>query len=114
VNLDQLRKICKLLPHVTEDIKWGHDLCFCVGEKMFCVTGLEEPVQVSLKVTDEEFDELSVSKDIVPAPYVARYKWILVQNTDRFSKKEWEHYIVQSYTLVKNKLPAKIKKQLDK
>jgi predicted DNA-binding protein (MmcQ/YjbR family) len=112
VNLDELRAICKKLPHVTEDIKWGHDLCFCVGEKMFCVTGLEAPMQVSLKVPDEEFDELSSSKNIIPAPYVARYKWILIQDPNRFKKKEWEHYITQSYWLVRDKLPAKIKKKL--
>ena len=112
MNIDELRNICKKLPHVTEDIKWGHDLCFCIAEKMFCVTGLEGPMQVSLKVLDEEFDELSSSKDIIPAPYVARYKWVLVQTPNRFTKKEWGHYIKQSYQLVKDKLPAKIKNKL--
>jgi len=110
---DEIRALCKKLPHVTEDIKWGHDLCFCIAEKMFCVTGLEGPLQVSLKVKDEEFDELSSSKDIIPAPYVARYKWVLVQKPSRFSKKEWEHYIKQSYLLVKEKLPARVKKRLN-
>ena len=112
MNIDQLRKICKKFPHATEDIKWGYDLCFCVGEKMFCVTDLEGPMQVSLKVTDEEFEEFSVSKNSIPAPYVARYKWALIQNPNRFTKNEWKHYIKQSYTLVKSKLSVKIKKQL--
>src|SRR3954464_5801211 len=105
MNIDKLRLFCKKLPHVTEDIKWGHDLCFCIGEKMFCVTGLEGPTQISLKVNDEEFEELSVSQDISPALLVARYKWVLVKNPNRFNKKEWEHYIKQSYDLVKVKLP---------
>lgn len=112
MNIEQLRAICQSFPHVTEDIKWGQDLCFCIGQKMFCVTGLDGPMQVSLKVRDEEFDELSSSKDIVPAPYVARYKWVLVQNPDRFTTKEWEYYIRQSYNLVFSKLPAKLKKGL--
>lgn len=112
MNIEELRKICKKLPHVTEDIKWGNDLCFCIAEKMFCVTGLAGPLQVSLKVKDEEFEELSNSKDIIPAPYVARYKWILVQHPNRFSKKEWEYYIRQSYELVKAKLPARVRREL--
>lgn len=112
MDIDELRKICKELPYVTEDIKWGHDLCFCIAGKMFCVTGLEGPMQVSFKVKDEEFEELSSSNDIIPAPYVARYKWVLVQNPSRLSKKEWEHYIKQSYELVKAKLPAKVRKGL--
>ena len=40
MNIEQLRKYCLSFPHATEDVKWGNDLCFCVGGKMFCVTGL--------------------------------------------------------------------------
>jgi len=112
MNIELLRNICTQLPDVTEDIKWGSDLCFLIGEKMFCVTDLNPPLRVSLKVTDEEFAELSNSRGIIPAPYVARYKWIFVEDTNRFNDKEWEHYIVQSYNLVKAKLPKKVLAQL--
>lgn len=114
MDIEELRAICKKLPGVTEDIKWGNDLCFCIAEKMFCVTGLQAPMQVSLKVRDEEFDELCSTENIIPAPYVARYKWILITDVNRFSKKEWKHYITQSYELVKNKLPKKIRDSIGK
>jgi predicted DNA-binding protein (MmcQ/YjbR family) len=107
-----IRSICKKLPHVTEDIKWGNDLCFMIGEKMFCVVVLNTPTKVSLKVTDEEFDDLSGKRGIIPAPYLARYKWILVEDKSVFSNKAWEHYITQSYQLVKSKLPKKVLMQL--
>jgi predicted DNA-binding protein (MmcQ/YjbR family) len=112
MTLEDLRTLCLSFPHVTEDIKWGHDLCFCVGGKMFCVTGLSGELTASFKVKDEEFEELSSSADIIPAPYVARYKWVLVQKASRLKKKEWEHYVRQSYELVKNGLPAKMKRAL--
>jgi predicted DNA-binding protein (MmcQ/YjbR family) len=113
MDIESIRHICKGLPAVTEGIKWGNDLCFMIGEKMFCVAGLDQqPLTVSLKVTDSEFEELSSSPGIIPAPYVARYKWILVEDANRFSKKEWEHYIAQSYNLVKAKLPKKTLDQL--
>ena len=108
MNIEKLRKLCLSLPHVTEDVKWGNDLCFCVGKKMFCLTGLSGSFKVSLKVRDDEFDELSVSSGIIKAPYVGRYKWILIENDSRFSEREWEHYIRQSYELVKEKLPQKV------
>ncbi|MDB5281228.1 MAG: hypothetical protein JWO06_303 [Bacteroidota bacterium] len=108
MTVEQLREFCLSLPHATEDVKWGNDLCFCIGGKMFCVTGFLEPLKASFKVTDEEFEELSASAGIVPAPYTARYKWIYVQDSNRFSKKQWEHYIQQSYELVKSKLPKKM------
>ncbi len=108
MNIEKLRKYCLSLPYVTEDIKWGNDLCFCIGKKMFCVTGLSGNFKVSLKVSDEEYQELSTSAGIIPAPYLARHKWVLIETDNRFSQKEWEHYIHQSYQLVKAKLPEKI------
>ncbi len=108
MDIESLRKFCNSLPYVTEDIKWGHDLCFSIGGKMFCVTGIEAPLMVSFKVKDEEFDELSSSPGMEPAPYVARYKWILVTEPGNLSTKEWEHYVRQSYELIKAKLPKKI------
>lgn len=112
MNLEELRRICNSMPYVTEDIKWENDLCFCIADKLFCVTNLESPLNISLKVKDEEFDELCSTNAIVPAPYLARYKWISVRDVQRFSKKEWEKYIQQSYTLVKNKLPKSMLKKL--
>jgi predicted DNA-binding protein (MmcQ/YjbR family) len=107
MDIEILRTICKQLPAVTEDIKWGHDLCFSVANKIFCVTGLEAPLKISFKVKDEEFEELSRTRDIIPAPYLARYKWVLVEKPDRFTRKEWKHYIKQSYEIVRSRLPKK-------
>ncbi len=104
---DFIRTICLKFPDVKEDIKWGHDLCFLIGEKMFCVTGIEGEFGVSFKVNDEEFEELSSREGIIPAPYLARYKWIFVNDPKCFSKKEWEHYLKQSYEMIKLKLKKK-------
>ncbi|HEY3403269.1 MAG TPA: MmcQ/YjbR family DNA-binding protein [Ohtaekwangia sp.] len=112
MTTDMIREIAMKLPHVTEDVKWGADLCFCIAEKMFCVTGLEGPVTVSLKVTDEEFEELTERTGFTPAPYMARNKWVLIDPSSKISKKELSHYIQQSYTLVKSKLPRKLQAKL--
>lgn len=112
MNIEDLRKLCLSLPHVTEDIKWGHDLCFCIGQKMFCVTGMEGPLKVSLKVRDEEFHDMSSRPHIVPAPYVARYKWVLVEEPHALNSKEWVHFVNQSYALVKAGLPKKVAESL--
>jgi len=112
MNIEELQAFCKSLPHVTEDIKWGNDLCFSIGGKMFCVTSLTGPLSVSLKVNDDEFEELTNSDGIIPAPYLARYKWILIEDAKRFTKKEWEKYIRQSYDLIKSKLPKKLREEL--
>jgi predicted DNA-binding protein (MmcQ/YjbR family) len=111
MDIDQLRSYCLSLPAVTEDIKWGNDLVFSVGARMFCIAGLEAPLQFSLKVNDEEFEELSHSEGFMPAPYMARAKWVIVTQS-KLSKKEYERYIEQSYELVKAKLTKKMRSEL--
>ena len=66
MNIETLRDFCRALPAVTEDVKWGHDLCFSVAGKMFCVASLDGPLTFSFKVRDEEFDELSNSPGLRP------------------------------------------------
>ncbi|MDP2386242.1 MAG: MmcQ/YjbR family DNA-binding protein [Bacteroidota bacterium] len=113
MTIEDLQSICKPLKGVTQDIKWEDHLCFNVGEKMFLVISPDTvPVSASFKVSDEEFEELSAKKGFMPAPYLARYKWVHLDNISRLSKKQWEKYISQSYYLIASKLPSKTKKIL--
>ena len=113
MNIEDIQAFCKSFAATTEDVKWGHDLVFSVGAKMFCVVSLSgSPTSASFKVTDEEFEEMSSRKGFKPAPYVAKYKWVHIDDINNMSKSEWKKYLKQSYELVKTKLPPKIKKQL--
>lgn len=114
MTLEDLRAICLSQKGATESIKWGADLVFSVGEKMFCVTGTDQtPAGASFKADDEAFEELCAREGFSPSKYLARYKWVKVDDIKRMSKAEWKKYIGRSYQLVREKLPAKIKKQLD-
>lgn len=113
MNIEDLQNICKIFLAVTEDIKWGHDLVFSIGAKMFCVVGLDEsPTTASFKVREEEFDEICNREGFKPAPYVAKHKWVMINDINKMNKKEWKHYTRQSYELVKDKLPVKTKRAL--
>lgn len=113
MNIEDIRAVCLRFPHATEDVKWEHDLAFCIGGKMFCVVGLSNtPTTATFKVKDEDFDETCTRNGFMPAPYLARYKWVHVDDVNRMSKKEWEHVLQQSYQMVFDKLPMKIKKTL--
>ena len=107
-----LRKICSSLRAVTEDVKWGNDLVFSVGDKMFCAASLEPPFSCSFKVPDDEFDEISNRNGFTPAPYMARAKWVLVTDPSKLNKKDWERYLKQSYELIKIKLTKKLREKL--
>jgi predicted DNA-binding protein (MmcQ/YjbR family) len=80
---------------------------------MFCVTGLSGPFGASFKVRDEEFLDMCSHPAIIPAPYVARYKWVYVERGDAMSDAEWAERIDTSYRLVAAALPAKVRKGLD-
>lgn len=107
MNTEDLRAFCLKLPAVTEEIKWSHDLCFMIGDKMFCVTGIEGELSISLKVDDERFDELVQEEGIIPAPYLARYKWVNISSNSSLKRKELESLIRRSYELVMAGLPKK-------
>jgi len=79
---------------------------------MFCVSSLDQPYRFSFKVSDEEFEELSNTDSFMPAPYMARAKWVLVTNPSKLNKKERERHIKESYEMVKMKLTKKLREQL--
>ena len=113
MNIEQLRKFCLALPGATEDIKWGNDLCFNVGGKMFTVTSADSSEGgVSLKTTPDRFAELTERPGIRPAHYVARYHWITVEDLKAVTAAELKDLIRASYQLVFDKLPTKAKKSI--
>jgi predicted DNA-binding protein (MmcQ/YjbR family) len=113
MNIDQLRKLCLSFPAVTEQIQWGDALLFKVAGKMFAVASLEPArVWLSLKVTPEGFAELTERPGIIPAPYLARAKWIALESRDALSPAELAPLLRSSYDLVVAKLPRKTRESL--
>jgi predicted DNA-binding protein (MmcQ/YjbR family) len=106
MTLDELQQICRSLPGVTEDVKWGQDLCFCVGGKMFAAVNLELPHQLGFKCTPEDFAELTERDGIVPAPYLARAMWVQERELGAaLDRRELATLLRSAYDLVVAKLP---------
>lgn len=112
MKLEQLRRFCLDLPGVSEDIKWEHDLCFLVGEKMFCVTSFDTDASVSLKVDPEDFEKLCEQDGIIPAPYLARAKWICITKKNAVSPAQWKQLIKRSHELIASGLTKKKRQEL--
>ncbi|MGH9881691.1 MAG: MmcQ/YjbR family DNA-binding protein, partial [Pyrinomonadaceae bacterium] len=90
MDIEAVRKYCLSLPHVTEDIQWKQDLLFRIGNKMFAVVALDAESDhcMSFKCTPEKFAKLTEQPGIVPAPYVARYHWVALENYDALPARE--------------------------
>lgn len=109
-----VRKLCKALPHTTEQIRWGDNLVFKVGGKMYAVMPLEPArLWLSFKVTPEEFAELCEREGVIPAPYSARHHWVALEDGAAIPVAELKQLIRQAYALVRAKLPKKVQAQLE-
>jgi predicted DNA-binding protein (MmcQ/YjbR family) len=107
MTLDAVRSICLAFPGATEDVKWGADLAFCVGGKMFCVVYLEPPHHMSFKCSAEDFAALIERSGMRPAPYLARAMWVQEEVLgEALERIEVQRLLRGSYDLVAAKLPG--------
>ena len=114
MTLAKLREHCLAFPGTTEQVQWGADLVFKVGGKMFCVACTEAaPNVISFKCNDEAFATLCEREGIIPAPYMARAKWVALERWDTLSDRELRPLIADAYRLIKEKLPKKTQAALD-
>lgn len=108
-----IRDYCVSLPHTTEEVQWEDHLLFKIGGKMFAILPLEPSKNLlSLKCSDEKFAELVEQPGIIPAPYLARAKWVAIQEEDALTRQELERLLREAYDLVLAKLPKKTRTAL--
>jgi len=110
MNVDEIRKYCLGLPEATEKLQWEDALCFKVNGKMFAVLGLDRS-RLTFKCTPETFAELIEREDIHPAPYVGRYKWVMLDRLDALRHDELRDLIQQSYDMVAAKASTGARKK---
>lgn len=110
MDAESVRKFCLALPHTTEDVQWGSDLLFRIGNKMFAVVALDAASDhcLSFKCTPEVFAELTERSGIVPAPYVARYHWVALEKFNALPERELKELLKNAYQLIRDKLPRKV------
>lgn len=112
MKVDAIREFCLSFPDATENLQWGDDLCFKIRGKIFAIVGLDDP-RLCFKCSPENFAELIEREDIRPAPYVGRYKWVMLDRVDALGAEELRECIRQSYEMVAAKAPGKLKKRRD-
>ena len=113
MDFEAAKALCRTFPGCTEDVKWGACCVFSVGLKMFAVTDSDLPAtRFSFKVDDDRFLELTDRPHIIPAPYMARLKWVSVQDPAALSDQEAGELLRRAYTLVFAKLSKKLQREI--
>ena len=101
-----LEKAALALPGVELSIKWGADRCYCVGGKMFAATD-PDGGHFSLKVSDIAFEVLTETGLASPAPYAARFKWVMFEDLAALDPAEVTDWLASAHRLIAEKLPKK-------
>ena len=115
-DVEWIRKLCLSFADVTEDMPWAEALCFKVRGKIFAGMVLSDGrfPRLTLKCAPETFHELLEIEGISLAPYVGRYKWVTLANSNVLPASELENLIRQSYEMVAAKAPKQTEKSAAK
>jgi predicted DNA-binding protein (MmcQ/YjbR family) len=109
---DSLIELCRSLPGATEDVKWGSNLIFSVGGKMFAGFDLPDGEPLAFKVDPALFDEIASSKGFVPAPYMAKASWVSVPERKKVPVATLKKLIVEAHRLIGEKLSKRRREAL--
>jgi predicted DNA-binding protein (MmcQ/YjbR family) len=101
---------CKSLPGATMELLWGADWVYKIGGKMFAATGPDG--SLSFKANDVAFAMLTETGAARPAPYAARFGWVVVDDPSSFSETDLKAYLTEAHAQIAAKLPRKQKAAL--
>ena len=114
MTLSHFRTFCLSFKGTTEDLPFDENtLVFKVLGKMFALTNLESFEFCNLKCNPEKALELREEFiEVTPAFHMNKKHWNSVSFTGDLSDKQIEDWITDSYNLVVEKMPKKLKAQL--
>ncbi len=108
---DELDAAASALPGATFDVKWGADHVWSVGGKMFCASDAAG-TNLGFKATDIAFEALTETGRAKPSKYLARAKWVTLEDLSTFDAAEVADWIATSYRLVAAGLTKKARAEL--
>jgi predicted DNA-binding protein (MmcQ/YjbR family) len=105
-----IRKHALSLPGAECVEQWGDDQVYKIAGKMFAATD-KACMKISFKCSDEAFHVLTESGAAIPAPYLARAKWVQV-GPKSLPDAELRQRITQAYAIVRSGLTRKVQTSL--
>ena len=79
---DDFDAFCKSLPATTHVIQWGNASVWKVGGKIFAICsrwGDGDHQRIGFKCSDMSYSLLTQQDGMIPAPYLARAKWVQME-----------------------------------
>ena len=106
---------CGALKGATHVVQWGGSSVWKIGGKIFAVCsswGDGGHDKISFKCSDLGYDILKDQPGLVPAPYLARAKWIQVAEPGAMPDDDLRSQIEAAYRIVAGKLTRAARRDL--
>ena len=107
---EAVEAFCLSLPEATLSVQWRDSRVFKVAGRIFAVLGRSGTL--SFKCSDVSFHALQARPGIVPAPYLARAKWVMLERLDALAEEDLLDYLRAAYGLIVTKLPRAERERL--
>ena len=112
---DEFDAYCSTLPQSTHVIQWGNASVWKVGGKIFAICsgwGGTNGDRISFKCSDLSYTMLTQEPGILPAPYLARAKWVQLEQPESLTGDEIRAYIATAHKLIVSTLTRKLRAEL--
>ena len=104
-------RVCLALPATELAHSFGEDDdVYKVGGKMFAIVGGEGAI--SFKVSDIAYQVLTEAGHAAPAPYMARAKWVQVEDPASWDETDLADHLKTAHALIAAKLTKKARAEL--
>ena len=110
MTADEVDAFCRGLPAATGEIQWETDQVYKVGGKMFAVRGPSGTL--SFKANDIAFEMLNETGQARPAPYLARAKWVFLDDLSSMPDGDLQAYLTEAHAIIAARLTRKQRAEL--
>ncbi|HSM95814.1 MAG TPA: MmcQ/YjbR family DNA-binding protein [Rhizomicrobium sp.] len=109
-----VEKFLKSLKNTTMVVQWGDHHVYKIGGKVFAIVGGSGDAAPGLtfKAGEPSFDILTQQRGIIPAPYMARNKWVTLESLSALKDRELKAYLERSYRMIAAGLTKKLRVSL--
>ena len=106
---------CGGLKGATHVVQWGEASVWKIGGKIFAICsgwGAGDHTKFRFKCSDLAYDILIEQPGLIPAPYLARAKWVQVQAPGAMADEDLQDYVRTAYDIVAGKLTKAKRREL--
>ena len=115
MNRIEFDRYCASLKATTHVVQWGNASVWKIGGKIFAICSYWGPGagdRISFKCSDLTYTILSEQDGIDPAPYLARAKWVQINDPAAMDDEDLRSYVKNAHALVARRLTKAKRKEL--